>query len=222
MSKTPIFTGGGGYTVRNVSRCWCYETAIALGTEIPDELPQNDYSRYFRPITNLHIKPEKVINYNTLEYLDQCIEHVYETLRNIQPVPSVQYMDIPPLLMTPPSTPVLFPKLNTNSVQSWSPSPVKSWSPAPNRTQSILLHQSLPNKIISPPIADQSSSDGNTQLSTANPDHSISNETQSVEIKPVLDFSSEDDVQIISTDESILTISTDNSTITVPDNEFYD
>ena len=28
--------GGGGYTIRNVARCWTYETAVALDTEIPD------------------------------------------------------------------------------------------------------------------------------------------------------------------------------------------
>lgn len=28
--------GGGGYTIRNVARCWTYETAVALDTEIPN------------------------------------------------------------------------------------------------------------------------------------------------------------------------------------------
>ena len=26
--------GGGGYTIRNVARCWTYETSIALGVDI--------------------------------------------------------------------------------------------------------------------------------------------------------------------------------------------
>ena len=26
--------GGGGYTIRNVARCWTYETAVALNCEI--------------------------------------------------------------------------------------------------------------------------------------------------------------------------------------------
>jgi histone deacetylase 1/2 len=26
-----ILLGGGGYTVTNVSRCWAYETSLALG-----------------------------------------------------------------------------------------------------------------------------------------------------------------------------------------------
>ena len=26
--------GGGGYTIRNVARCWTYETSIALNSEV--------------------------------------------------------------------------------------------------------------------------------------------------------------------------------------------
>lgn len=31
-----LMLGGGGYTIRNVARCWTYETAVALDTDIPD------------------------------------------------------------------------------------------------------------------------------------------------------------------------------------------
>lgn len=44
-----LMVGGGGYTIRNVSRCWTYETSVALGTEIANELPYNDYFEYFGP-----------------------------------------------------------------------------------------------------------------------------------------------------------------------------
>lgn len=33
--------GGGGYTVRNVARCWTHETAVLLDEEINNELPYN-------------------------------------------------------------------------------------------------------------------------------------------------------------------------------------
>lgn len=33
-----LMLGGGGYTIRNVARCWTYETAVALDTDIPDGL----------------------------------------------------------------------------------------------------------------------------------------------------------------------------------------
>lgn len=29
-----LLLGGGGYTIRNVARCWTYETAVALNCEI--------------------------------------------------------------------------------------------------------------------------------------------------------------------------------------------
>lgn len=31
--------GGGGYTIRNVARCWTYETAVALGVDIANGEP---------------------------------------------------------------------------------------------------------------------------------------------------------------------------------------
>jgi hypothetical protein len=38
-----LVVGGGGYTMRNVARCWTYETSICCGVDIPEELPYNDY-----------------------------------------------------------------------------------------------------------------------------------------------------------------------------------
>ena len=34
-----IVLGGGGYVIRNVSRCWTYETAMLAGEDISSELP---------------------------------------------------------------------------------------------------------------------------------------------------------------------------------------
>ena len=34
-----LVLGGGGYTVRNVARCWTFETALLLDTDISNELP---------------------------------------------------------------------------------------------------------------------------------------------------------------------------------------
>ena len=42
-----LVLGGGGYTIRNVSRCWAFETATLLDTPIPDEIPRNDYFDYY-------------------------------------------------------------------------------------------------------------------------------------------------------------------------------
>lgn len=38
LHNVPILIlGGGGYTMRNVSRCWTYETARLQGVDLPDE-----------------------------------------------------------------------------------------------------------------------------------------------------------------------------------------
>jgi len=52
-------------------RCWTYETAVALGNDIANELPYNDYFEYFGPDFKLHISPSNMANQNTPEYLDK-------------------------------------------------------------------------------------------------------------------------------------------------------
>jgi acetoin utilization deacetylase AcuC-like enzyme len=32
-----LVLGGGGYTLRNVARCWTYETGRLMGIDLPDE-----------------------------------------------------------------------------------------------------------------------------------------------------------------------------------------
>ncbi|TFY72549.1 hypothetical protein EVG20_g482 [Dentipellis fragilis] len=44
-----MVVGGGGYTIKNVSRCWTYETAVLVGAEVPDELPSTVYDPRFPP-----------------------------------------------------------------------------------------------------------------------------------------------------------------------------
>lgn len=31
-----MLLGGGGYTLRNVPRCWCYETSVVVDMDIQD------------------------------------------------------------------------------------------------------------------------------------------------------------------------------------------
>ncbi|AWP19621.1 putative histone deacetylase 2-like [Scophthalmus maximus] len=64
-----LMLGGGGYTIRNAARCWTYETAVALDTDITDELPYNDYFEYFGPDLKLHISPSNMTNQNTQQYM---------------------------------------------------------------------------------------------------------------------------------------------------------
>jgi histone deacetylase 1/2 len=50
-----LVLGGGGYTLRNVPRCWTYETSLILGCELENDLPHNEYETYFSPEFKLHL-----------------------------------------------------------------------------------------------------------------------------------------------------------------------
>merc|ERR1711968_208828 len=44
-----LVLGGGGYTVRNVARCWTYETSVLLNESISNNIPYNDFFEYYAP-----------------------------------------------------------------------------------------------------------------------------------------------------------------------------
>ncbi|XP_072968762.1 histone deacetylase 6 [Typha angustifolia] len=88
--------GGGGYTIRNVARCWCYETAVALGVEPDNKLPYNEYYEYFGPDYTLHIEPRNVENLNTAKDLENLRNMVLDNLSKIEHAPSVQFQPRPP------------------------------------------------------------------------------------------------------------------------------
>lgn len=96
-----ILLGGGGYTIRNVSRCWAYETSIALNVDIPNELPYCNYYNYFDPDHKLHISADNtLIDLNTPKYIRKILEKVFENLKYIEAVPSAQFHEVPfPLLV---------------------------------------------------------------------------------------------------------------------------
>lgn len=67
-----LVLGGGGYTIRNVSRCWAYETAILCGERPPEVIPEdNPFFNHFEP--GYELNPEfdvKYENQNKRKYLD--------------------------------------------------------------------------------------------------------------------------------------------------------
>lgn len=73
--------GGGGYTLRNVPRCWTYETGICLGLELEEEIPKNDYIDYFHPEYKLHVPVTNMENANTPEYLNNILENIENNLK---------------------------------------------------------------------------------------------------------------------------------------------
>ena len=57
-----LLLGGGGYTIRNVARCWTFETSIALGVEIAN----GKLSLYGRSVERRKKHQKKYLEYNLL------------------------------------------------------------------------------------------------------------------------------------------------------------
>lgn len=100
-----LVVGGGGYTPRNVSRLWAYETAICLdaaeniNSRLPDGVP---FRKHFAPDYSLFPRLSelrRLENKNSRAYLDSLVEGVMEQLRYIKGAPSVQMSAIPPDIM---------------------------------------------------------------------------------------------------------------------------
>lgn len=85
-----IAAGGGGYTVRNVARCWAYETAVLLGENIEDTIPETAYREYYGPDYRIDLIPSKMQNQNTEESLRTLEMTIRENLRHLPCAPSVQ------------------------------------------------------------------------------------------------------------------------------------
>jgi histone deacetylase 1/2 len=78
-----LILGGGGYTLRNVPRCWTYETGLALGIDLEEEIPRNDYSDYFYPEYKLHMPVTNMENVNSLEYLNNILESIQNKIKEL-------------------------------------------------------------------------------------------------------------------------------------------
>ncbi|KAH0618157.1 hypothetical protein JD844_017143 [Phrynosoma platyrhinos] len=74
-----LVLGGGGYTVRNVARCWTYETSLLVDEAISEELPYSE---------------------DILLYLDQIRQTIFENLKMLNHAPSVQIHDVPSDLLS--------------------------------------------------------------------------------------------------------------------------
>jgi histone deacetylase 1/2 len=91
-----LVLGGGGYTIRNVSRCWAYETSVLCDEKLSNDLPYNDYFEYYGPDYRLHIAPNNMTNLNSREYLTAQRNTILENLRQLKGAPSVQMQEVPP------------------------------------------------------------------------------------------------------------------------------
>ena len=92
-----LVLGGGGYTIRNVARCWCFETATLLDEEIDNRIPYNDFYEYFAPHYQLHLTPDtNMQDQNTDKYLAEYKNIILENLSAMRHAPGVQMHHVPP------------------------------------------------------------------------------------------------------------------------------
>jgi histone deacetylase 1/2 len=85
-----LVLGGGGYTIRNVSRCWAYETAKLLDQQISDNVPWHEYMEYYAPDYKLHVPVSNMENDNTREALEKQMHKMFEALSSLEHAPNVQ------------------------------------------------------------------------------------------------------------------------------------
>lgn len=94
-----LVLGGGGYTIRNVSRLWAYETSVLLDQEIPNAIPFNDYYEYYAPDFELHLQPDPNME-NANKNIDSIRTELLQQLSDLQGAPSVQMQQVPPAFRT--------------------------------------------------------------------------------------------------------------------------
>ncbi|KAF8100077.1 hypothetical protein N665_0231s0016 [Sinapis alba] len=92
-----MLLGGEGHTLGNVARCWCYETAVAVGKELNDYCPIIVGDECFAPDYQLHIEANLVENLNTDGDIAKIKTTLLKQLSQVIHAPSVQFQDTPPI-----------------------------------------------------------------------------------------------------------------------------
>ncbi|ODQ79266.1 hypothetical protein BABINDRAFT_37759 [Babjeviella inositovora NRRL Y-12698] len=95
-----LVLGGGGYTPRNVSRLWCYETSVITdvqleGKQVPSSVPFRSYFAKENYLLHPYLG-ERIDNKNTKKYLESVRIQILEQLRFLNGAPSVSMSEIPP------------------------------------------------------------------------------------------------------------------------------
>ncbi|KAK3122192.1 hypothetical protein QOZ80_8BG0666260 [Eleusine coracana subsp. coracana] len=92
-----LLLGGGGYTVNHVAACWCYETAVAVGKEIHEDIPPHWYDHYYQDQGyKIHYPVKQGRNKKDNDgeaYITTTTNKVLEHLSKLEAAPSVQFKD---------------------------------------------------------------------------------------------------------------------------------
>lgn len=67
------------------------QTAVAIGAEVADKLPDSEYSGYFAPVYTLHRPTSNMKNANSSAELENIKQKVFDILSKLPHAPSVQF-----------------------------------------------------------------------------------------------------------------------------------
>ncbi len=84
-----LLLGGGGYTVRNVAKCWTYETACALDLEcnLSNDIPEHDYLNCYQneDYKLLRLPPSSIgKNKNSEQMIHRLREKISENIKHVE------------------------------------------------------------------------------------------------------------------------------------------
>jgi histone deacetylase 1/2 len=104
FNRPLVVLGGGGYSIRNVPRAWCYETSLLINHELSEgisqgyidiDIPYNEYFEYYGPTYKILVEPSNMENQNTRKDLDRLVEKCTERIRGLTHAPSVPLQTVP-------------------------------------------------------------------------------------------------------------------------------
>lgn len=86
--KPTLVLGGGGYTVRNVARCWTAQSAMLVQAEVSPSIPLHDYFEYYGPDYQLAVPVAAATDFNTPARLAHLRETITTNLRRYVRAPT--------------------------------------------------------------------------------------------------------------------------------------
>ncbi|CAD7695617.1 unnamed protein product [Ostreobium quekettii] len=83
-----LVLGGGGYTVKNVARCWAYETGTLAGVELAEDLPATEFLELYEPGYQLDSSRgrQDIQNANDTADLLKMQQQILANLSHVYPV----------------------------------------------------------------------------------------------------------------------------------------
>lgn len=71
-----LVVGGGGYNIANCARVFASCTAVLLGTQLSNDIPEHSCYEFYAPDFERHVEKKDVENENSKEYLEKVCKTV--------------------------------------------------------------------------------------------------------------------------------------------------